>query len=171
MLGKEVERCVSCVRSVWNVGWLGGGVAGVALPGQGWSPAIPWWRWIGASGIVRSAAAGIGISAVAMISLIAVPAITLLGLFAVGKAFSDFGGIEAWWHLVPTEQMSFSQAIGICIASFISGGTLTAAFTRFSTNPTISVPSTVLASFIGNSFLFPFGAVGSVLYQRRGFVV
>ena len=56
-------------------------------------------------------------------------------------------------------------AVGLVVASFISGGTLTPDFVRFSRNAKISVTSTVVAFFIGNSLMFLFGAVGAALYQ------
>jgi cytosine permease len=84
----------------------------------------------------------------------------------VGKAFGDFGGTAAWFDVVPENPMTLYAAIGICVASFISGGTLTPDFTRFSKNSKIAVSTTLIAFFLGNSLMFFFGAVGSAFYQQ-----
>ena len=52
------------------------------------------------------------------------------------------------------------------MASFISGGTLTPDFTRFSKNRKVAVSSTVIAFFLGNSLMFLFGAVGAAFYHQ-----
>jgi cytosine permease len=101
-----------------------------------------------------------------ILSLIAVPAIAVLGFFSVGTAFSEFGGMEAWFAMVPSEPMGLFTAIGICVASFISGGTLTPDFTRFSKSTKVAVSTTVIAFFLGNSLMFLFGAVGATFYQQ-----
>src|SRR5699024_11284133 len=48
------------------------------------------------------------------------------------------------------------------IGSFISAGTLTPDFTRFSRKKISAVIATVIAFFIGNTLMFVFGAVGSI---------
>lgn len=50
--------------------------------------------------------------------------------------------------------------VGMVIGSFISGGTATPNFTRFSRNEKIAVITTVVAFFLGNTLMFAFGAVG-----------
>ena len=54
----------------------------------------------------------------------------LLGITQV----SWFGVGVAMFAMVPSEPMGLFTAIGICVASFISGGTLTPDFIRFSRN-------------------------------------
>ena len=54
--------------------------------------------------------------------------------------------------------------MGICVGSFISGGTLTPDFARFARTPRIAVSTTVIAFLLGNSLMFLFGAVAAAFY-------
>ena len=58
-----------------------------------------------------------------------------------------------------------AAAIAISVGSFISGGSCTPDFVRFSKNAKIAVVTTVIAFFLGNSLMFFFGAVGTMTYQ------
>jgi cytosine permease len=163
--GEKGSYLPSLLLGLTQVGWFGVGVAMFALPVQkvtGWDINL----LIGVSGIVMTATAWFGIRALTILSLIAVPAIAVLGFFSVGTAFSEFGGMEAWFAMVPSEPMGLFTAIGICVASFISGGTLTPDFTRFSKSTKVAVSTTVIAFFLGNSLMFLFGAVGATFYQQ-----
>ena len=113
-----------------------------------------------------TATAWFGFRALTILSFIAVPSIAILGIFSVGKAFSEFGGVDAWFSMVPSEPITLFAAIGICVASFISGGTLTPDFTRFAKNQKTAVTTTVIAFFLGNSLMFLFGAVGAAFYKQ-----
>lgn len=164
--GQKGSYLPSFLLGFTQVGWFGVGVAMFAIPVQKVLPEVPLWVLIWASGLLMTATAWFGIKALTILSAIAVPAIAILGSVSVNKAFTDFGGLSAWFDVLPTESMSFTTAIGICIASFISGGSLTPDFTRFAKTPKISVSTTVLAFFIGNSLMFFFGAVGAAFYQQ-----
>ena len=106
------------------------------------------------------------LNAVARLSL-PVPAIALLGSASMAKAFHDFGGVSAWFAMEPAGSLSLPAAIGICVGSFISGGTLTPDFTRYARTSRISVSATVIAFLLGNSLMFLFGAVASAFYQTN----
>ena len=163
--GEKGSYLPSFLLGITQVGWFGVGVAMFALPVQkvtGWDINV----LIGVSGIIMTATAWFGIRALTILSLFAVPAIAALGFVSVGAAFEEFGGLQAWLAKVPAEPMGLFTAIGICVASFISGGTLTPDFTRFSRNTKIAVSTTVIAFFLGNSLMFLFGAVGATFYQQ-----
>ena len=163
--GEKGSYLPSFLLGITQVGWFGVGVAMFALPVQkvtGWDINV----LIGVSGMIMTATAWFGIRALTILSLFAVPAIAALGFVSVGSAFEEFGGVQAWFDKVPTEPMGLFTAIGICVASFISGGTLTPDFTRFSRNTKIAVSTTVIAFFLGNSLMFLFGAVGATFYQQ-----
>lgn len=163
--GEKGSYLPSFLLGITQVGWFGVGVAMFALPVQkvtGWDINI----LIGVSGLVMTATAWFGIRALTILSLFAVPAIAALGFVSVGSAFEEFGGLSAWLAKVPESPMPMFTAIGICVASFISGGTLTPDFTRFSRNTKIAVSTTVIAFFLGNSLMFLFGAVGATFYQQ-----
>ncbi|MCW7753695.1 cytosine permease [Desulfobotulus sp. H1] len=163
--GEKGSFLPSFLLAVTQVGWFGVGVAMFALPVQkvtGWNLHLI----ILVSGMIMTFTAWFGMRALTVLSFVAVPAIAVLGFFSVGKAFTDFGGMEGWLGLVPAEPMTLFAAIGICVASFISGGTLTPDFTRFARSTKIAVITTLIAFFLGNSLMFLFGAVGAAFYQQ-----
>ncbi|MCG8473841.1 MAG: cytosine permease [Desulfobacterales bacterium] len=163
--GEKGSYLPSFLLSITQVGWFGVGVAMFALPVQkitGWNIHA----LIIASGLLMTATAWFGIRALTLLSFVAVPSIAILGSLSVGKAFSTFGGLDAWFAMTPKEPLGLFTAIGICVASFISGGTLTPDFTRFSKNSKTAVWTTLIAFFLGNSLMFLFGAVGAAFYQQ-----
>ena len=56
-------------------------------------------------------------------------------------------------------------AISMAIGSFISGGTCTPDFARYSKSIKTGVSTTVLAFFIGNSIMIAFGAIGAMVWN------
>ncbi|MCE4566592.1 cytosine permease [Maribellus sp. CM-23] len=163
--GERGSVLPSFLLGITQVGWFGVGVAMFAIPVQKVT-GLNIYLLVAASGLIMTATAWFGIKALTVLSFIAVPSITVLGLMSVGKAFNDFGGTAVWFDIVPENPMTLYAAIGICVASFISGGTLTPDFTRFSKNSKIAVSTTLIAFFLGNSLMFFFGAVGSAFYQQ-----
>ena len=87
----------------------------------------------------------------------------MLGGYSVSTAVKSVGGLQGLFAIEPTEAMGYATAISICVGSFISGGTLTANFTRFARTPKIAVSATLIAFFLGNTLMFTFGAVGSMV--------
>lgn len=163
--GEKGSYLPSFLLGVTQVGWFGVGVAMFALPVQKLTGINIYVLTI-CSGLLMTATAWFGIRALTILSFIAVPSIALLGFFSVGTAFSEFGGIEAWMAIEPENNIGLFSAIGICVASFISGGTLTPDFTRFAKNSKTAVITTIIAFFLGNSLMFLFGAVGATFYQE-----
>ena len=163
--GERGSMLPSFLLGITQVGWFGVGVAMFAIPVQKVT-GLNIYLLVVASGLIMTATAWFGIKALTVLSFIAVPSISVLGLMSVGKAFNDFGGTAVWFDIVPENPMTLYAAIGICVASFISGGTLTPDFTRFSKNSKIAVSTTLIAFFLGNSLMFFFGAVGSAFYQQ-----
>ncbi len=163
--GEKGSYLPSFLLAITQVGWFGVGVAMFALPVQK-ATGINLYALIIIGGILMTATAYYGFKALTIISIIAVPAIAVLGCFSVGKAVSSAGGIDLFMGLTPQEPMAMSVAIGVCVASFISGGTLTPDFTRFARTSIIAVSTTVLAFFLGNSLMFIFGAVGAAYFQQ-----
>ncbi len=163
--GSKGSYLPSFLLAITQVGWFGVGVAMFAIPVHKILPDVNIHVLVWASGALMTVTAWFGIRALAILGVIAVPAIAILGFISVGKSFHEFGGASAWWNAVPENHIPLFQAIGVCIATFISGGTLTADFTRFSRNAKISVSTTVIAFFLGNSLMFFFGAVGASFYK------
>lgn len=163
--GEKGSFLASFLLGITQVGWFGVGIAMFALPVQkatGWDI----YTIIALAGFLMTATAWFGIRALTILSFIAVPAITILGTSSVLTAFQDFGGIAAWLSLSPDNPMPMYTSIGICVASFISGGTLAPDFTRFSRTGKIAVSTTVIAFFVGNTLMFFFGAVGAAFYKQ-----
>lgn len=163
--GESGSFLPSFLLGITQVGWFGVGVAMFALPVQKITGLNLYFITI-VSGVLMTGTAWFGIRALTILSFIAVPSIAALGFFSIGNAFTEFGGISAWFSAKPLEQMSLFTAIGICTASFISGGTLTPDFTRFSKTSKSAVWATIIAFFVGNSLMFLFGAVGALFYQE-----
>ncbi|PWJ39989.1 cytosine permease [Sediminitomix flava] len=163
--GKVGAHLPSILLSVTQVGWFGVGVAMFALPLQkvtGWDLQTI----IIVSGLVMTLTALFGIKSLTILSFIAVPSIAVLGCYSVGKSLFDFGGTDALFNIQPTETIPMYTAISMCVATFISGGTLTPDFTRFSKNKKTAVSTTLIAFFLGNSLMFIFGAVGAAFYKE-----
>ncbi len=160
--GRNGSRLTSLVLAFTQVGWFGVGVAMFALPvnrvtGMDLNTLIL------VSGALMTLTAYFGFKALTILSFISVPAIAVLGSYSVNEAVTSVGGWNAMFDLNPTDSIGFAAAISICIGSFISGGTLTADFTRFARSPKMAVVATLIAFFLGNTLMFTFGAVGSMV--------
>lgn len=165
--GQKGAILPSLLLGVTQVGWFGVGVAMFALPVAQLFPGLPRLALLVVSGACMTLTAYYGIKSLTILSIVAVPAIALLGSASMAKAFHDFGGVSAWFAMEPAAPLSLTAAIGICVGSFISGGTLTPDFTRYARTPKISVSATVIAFLLGNSLMFLFGAVASAFYQTN----
>lgn len=114
------------------------------------------------SGLLMTATAFFGMKSLTILSMIAVPSIAILGSISAGKAIGDVGGITGLLSIEPTGTMTMSAALASVVGTFISGGTLTADFTRFSKDKKTAVSTTVIAFLIGNSLMLAFGAIGAM---------
>ncbi len=145
-----------------QVGWFGVGVAMFALPVEK-ATGIDASVLIVISGLAMTATVYFGIGALMVLSSIAVPAIALLGGYSVLQAVDSAGGIEGLMAITPKEPLDFSMALALVVGSFVSAGTLTADFVRFSRSARLAVIVTLVAFFIGNSLMFIFGAAGGAV--------
>ena len=108
--------------------------------------------------------------ALRIISIVAVPAIAVLGFYSAWQAlFVDKGGngMELLTSYIPDagKEITMITAISMAIGSFISGGTCTPDFARYSKSTKIGVSTTVMAFFIGNSIMIAFGAIGVMVWN------
>lgn len=143
-----------------QVGWFGVGVAMFAIPvGKATGIDVNW--LIAISGILMTVTVFFGISALTVLSVIAVPAIAILGSYSVWLAVEGVGGLEQIKQSMPAQPIDFNIALAMVIGSFVSAGTLTADFVRFSRSAKIAVFVAMIAFFIGNSLMFIFGAAGA----------
>ncbi|MBA2853866.1 cytosine permease [Methanococcus maripaludis] len=158
--GEKGSYFASFILAITQVGWFGVGVAMFSLPVYH-ATGIDLNILILLSGILMTTTAYFGIRSLTVLSMISVPLITILGIYSVTGAVDSIGGISKLFVIEPVENMSLAVGLSLCIGSFISGGTLTPDFARFSKSKSIGVISTFIAFFIGNSLMFIFGAVGA----------
>lgn len=159
--GEKGSYLASFLLGGTQVGWFGVGVAMFALPVQKVTGIDAYWL-IGIAGVLMTFTAFFGMKALTILSFVAVPLITILGSFSVFEATKTLNGLEGLMQYQPENTMGFAAALTICIGSFISAGTLTPDFARFSKTKRSAVTSTVIAFFIGNSLMFVFGAIGAI---------
>lgn len=162
--GEKGSYLGSFLLAITQVGWFGVGVAMFAIPVSRVLP-LSQMSIVIVSGLLMTITAYFGVKALTILSIIAVPSIAVLGGTSVISAISSVGGMNNFMALEPKDSMGMIIAISTCIGSFISGGTLTADFTRFSKTPKIGVMSTIVAFFLGNSLMFIFGAVGGKVFN------
>ena len=158
-----------------QIGWFGVGIAMFALPVQKWleSRGIiqpdnvgALWAIVIITGLLMTSTAYFGIRSLTILSFIAVPAIIVLGCLSsgivlFGKSGIGLSGLMAF-QPKPEDVIGATLAIAISIGSFISGGTCTPDFVRFSKGPKVAVWTTIIAFFLGNSLMFLFGAIGTM---------
>lgn len=113
-----------------QVGWFGVGVAMFAIPVSK-ATGLNTDLLIALSGLLMTVTVFFGISALTLLSAIAVPAIALLGGYSVWLAIDGMGGMDALREVVPAQPLDFNLALALVVGSFISAGTLTADFVRF----------------------------------------
>lgn len=159
--GKAGSYFVSGILGITQVGWFGVSVVMLALPICK-TFHLPIWPVIIVLGAMMTASAYFGVKSLAILSFIAVPAIAVLGCYSTGISLSEVGGFAGLSNMTQVSTLNVTAALGMVIGSFISGGTLTPDFKRFSKTPKIAVISTVSAFFIGNILMFAFGAVGGL---------
>ena len=119
------------------------------------------WALVLVTGAVMTVTAYLGIKALAVLGSIAVPLIAILGVYSVTWGIQKAGGIMNVFGM--ENKMTLAAGIAIVVGSFISGGTATPNFTRFSKTPKVAVTATVVAFFVGNSVMMIFGAVGGAV--------
>lgn len=157
--GEKGSYLSSALISFTQIGWFGVGVAMFALPVAkllNINPII----LVVITGIIMTATAYYGFKALAILGSVAVPLIAILGIYSVNYGIDQVGGFANVFPEVPAQPLTMAAALTIVIGNFVSGGTSTPNFTRFSKTSKIAVWSTVIAFFIGNCVMFIFGAVG-----------
>lgn len=160
--GEKGSYLLSGLVSITQVGWFGVGVAMFAIPVSKVT-GINLWTLIIVSGLLMTATAYFGMKSLTILSMIAVPAIAILGSVSAGKAIGDVGGISGLLAIKPSGTMTMSAALAAVVGTFISGGTLTPDFTRFSKDRKTAMSTTVIAFLVGNSLMLAFGAIGAMV--------
>ena len=170
--GRKGSWLPSAMISFTQMGWFGVGLAMFAIPvaqelmGLEVTPDhMPFWGYfmVVVAGILMTASAYFGIKSLTIISYIAVPLVGVLGTIAMIMAVHR-GDTTLIQQFAATNDGSLTiiAGAGLVIGSFVSGGTATPNFARFSKNGKIGFWVTVVAFFLGNSLMFFFGAVSSI---------
>ena len=149
----------SAIIGITQTGWFGVGIAMFSIPVANLL-GIPVWVMVGITGFVMILTAYFGIKSLAVLGSIAVPLIAVLGAYSVFSAVNDSGGISQVFNENPENPLTLAAGVTIVIGSFISGGTTTPNFARFSRKNWIAIVATVTAFFIGNSVMMIYGAFG-----------
>ena len=153
----------SAMISLTQIGWFGVGAAMFAIPAAEVLHVSPILLVI-LAGVCMTASAYFGIKGMEIISYISVPLIAILGIYSMVTATQQGGGLAAIFSQNAGSLTLFS-GVGLVIGSFVSGGTATPNFTRFSKTNKIAVITTIIAFFIGNTLMFAFGAVGGAFTE------
>ncbi len=162
----------SAMISFTQMGWFGVGLAMFAIPvaqeflGLEVTPDhMPFQGYIlvAVAGMLMTASAYFGIKSLTLISWIAVPMVGILGTVAMITAINrgDATLVEQFSR-VNDGSLTIIAGAGLVIGSFVSGGTATPNFARFSKTARIGCIVTVVAFFLGNSLMFFFGAASSI---------
>ena len=162
--GEKGSYISSALTSFTQIGWFGVGVAMFAIPvAKLIAPENPWLPYllVAIAGICMTGSAFFGIKAMTIVSYISVPLIAILGITAMVMAVKT-DDVPLAEKFAESQGMSAIAGAGLVIGSFVSGGTATPNFARFSKTALQSVIVTVVAFFIGNSLMFCFGAFSGV---------
>lgn len=162
--GSSGSRLPSSLLAITQIGWFGVGVSMFAIPISGLLNINPF-PVVVVAGVLMMATAYYGIKSLTILSYIAVPLITVLGLASVNLAIGHIGGMDSLLAVKSSGNMTIIAATSLVIGSFISGGTLTADYTRYADTKKNAVRTTIIAFFLGNSLMFLFGSVGAMVYN------
>ena len=163
--GRRGSYLPSAMISFTQIGWFGVGVAMFAIPVAkeffGGSTSATWVLVI-IAGICMTSSAYFGIKSLTIVSYIAVPCVAILGTIAMILAVARGDGTLAQQFTKESCSLTVIGGAGLVIGSFVSGGTATPNFTRFSKTGKSAFWVTVVAFFIGNSLMFFFGGVSGI---------
>ena len=170
--GRKGSWLPSAMISFTQMGWFGVGLAMFAIPvaqeflGLEVTPDhMPFQGYIlvAVAGMLMTASAYFGIKSLTLISWIAVPMVGILGTVAMIMAIQRGDAtLVQQFARVNDGSLTIIAGAGLVIGSFVSGGTATPNFARFSKSARIGCIVTVVAFFLGNSLMFFFGAASSI---------
>ncbi len=170
--GRKGSWLPSAMISFTQMGWFGVGLAMFAIPVAKellhldvTPDHMPYQGYIlvAVAGLLMTASAYYGIKSLTIISWIAVPLVGVLGTVAMIMAIKrgDSTLIEQF-NSINDGSLTVVAGAGLVIGSFVSGGTATPNFARFSRNGKIGCIVTVVAFFLGNSLMLFFGGSSSI---------
>ncbi|MGN0229740.1 MAG: cytosine permease [Muribaculaceae bacterium] len=163
--GRYGSYLPSAMIAFTQMGWFGVGLAMFAIPVAtqllGGDKMVEY-ALVAVAGVCMTASAYRGIKSLTIISFIAVPCVAILGTIAMVMAVMQGNGSIIDQFAVSTTDLGVIGGAGLVIGSFVSGGSATPNFTRFSKSGKMGCIISIVAFFIGNSLMFCFGAVSSI---------
>ncbi len=114
------------------------------------------WTIILSSGALMISTAFLGVRALKWVSIIAVPLVLVFGISMMILSLTSSLG-SSWGTGKVTGDMSFTTAVGLVFATFVSGGTLAPDFVRWSKNGKEAAISVILAFLIVSTMMLLFG--------------
>ena len=159
--GSFGSKLPSFMLAFTQIGWFGVGVAMLAYP-LNKLLGLPVMPVILISGVLMTLTVVIGFKAIEWLSWVAVPAIILLGVWSMGTAITESGGVAQLAAIEPKTTITFAVGVALGVGSFISGATLTPDFVRFAKSRAGGVSATIVGFTFGNSLMFFFGAIGAM---------
>lgn len=163
--GRVGSYLPSTIIVITQIGWFGVVLGLFSVPTAEVLHINPWWVVI-IGGVLMTASSYYGVKGLIIISAISVPLVVLLGCYSVGAATIAGGGIVEVFAK-KSGGLSFMIGIDLVVASFVSGGTTTPNFTRYSRTPLGGLMVTVAAFLFGNSLMFIFGAAGGAFTGKN----
>ncbi len=121
-------------------------------------------------GFAFSWTAYVGYRGLEWLSRFSVPLMTILIIWSMVIATKDAGGLAGILKIEPTQKMTIASAITIIFGTFVSGGTQSTNWTRFSRSVFTATVASLLAFFIGNGLMVFAGAYGALVYQEPDIV-
>lgn len=167
--GSKGSYLASLMIGLTQIGWCGVGLAMFAYPMKevffpnGGAGSL--WAMIIIIGACITCSAYFGVKGLEVVSWISVPLIAILGTYAMVISMTRGGGIVAVFAK-STGGLAISSGIAMVIGSFVSGGTSTPNFVRFSKIKP-AVWTTVIAFMIGNTLMFFFGGVAGAFTGKN----
>ena len=163
--GRKGSFLPSAMIAFTQIGWFGVGVAMFAIPVSnvffnGSETAS--WIIVIIAGICMTSSAYFGIKSLTVVSYVAVPCVAFLGSIAMIMSVLKGNGTLISQFAKENQSLSVISGAGLVIGSFVSGGTATPDYTRFSKNGKSGLWVTVVAFFLGNSLMFLFGGISGV---------
>lgn len=170
--GDMGSKYTDFIFGVTQIGWYAWGTAAAGMVftkmlglGEAWLiPAMIFF------GFLFCSTSYIGYRGIALLSNIAVPAMLLLIIWSLTIGAKDVGGFEGLQSIIPKDQLTFAAALTVVFGSFVSGGTQSTNWTRFSKTSRVAVITALAAFFLGNGLMIFIGAFGGFVYQQPDMV-
>lgn len=170
--GDKGSRLTDLLLGFTQIGWYAWGTATIAIMFVKLLNLPEIWTYplMVVFGMAFCWTAYFGYRGLELLSRVAVPMMTILILWSMSRATAEAGGLRALMDIVPSAPLSSAAAITIVFGTFVSGGTQSPNWSRFSNSAKTAVGASLLAFFIGNGLMIFCGAYGALVYKEADIV-